>query len=282
MRWRREWPLDRTPTLQEVMDNLKIEYNLQDREETTRNLGVKPTGEETPIKTSVPKIKTSAVKMRNRTPERLNCLFCDGYHGSHNCKVLTVREKKKKLMTENRCFICLSKDHVAAECESNKTCRICDSGNHSSAICPHDQESNRSQSPGRKGRSRGRSPGRSNRNRRDSSHNSGSETDKSTDTVSLSSAMKAKKSGEKNKGPEEQSAVQFALTNMNRSSLKDHEMLTGILPIFTALVQTKDNAKVKKRHYRHSQHPYLGKNSSGRRLKHNRPRDKTGSLKILR
>ena len=65
----------------------------------------------------------------------IKCVYCDGKHKSHQCKVVTNHVTRRKiLMEKNCCFICLRANHLARNCRTNMRCLKCDRRHHST-IC---------------------------------------------------------------------------------------------------------------------------------------------------
>ena len=64
-----------------------------------------------------------------------HCSYCRQSHSSGNCRTVTdLQERKKILMKEARCFICLRRYHWSRECCSSVKCSNC-GGRHHSSIC---------------------------------------------------------------------------------------------------------------------------------------------------
>jgi hypothetical protein len=64
------------------------------------------------------------------------CAYCNDLHFSASCqRVVDINTRKQILRRDNRCFVCLSKNHRADQCEPSKSCRRC-SGKHHQSICP--------------------------------------------------------------------------------------------------------------------------------------------------
>ena len=64
------------------------------------------------------------------------CRFCDGNHWSDQClEYPTLRERKKH--TNDSCFRCLKRGHIAYKCIQNKSCFYCGGRNHHDrSLCP--------------------------------------------------------------------------------------------------------------------------------------------------
>lgn len=63
-----------------------------------------------------------------------NCVFCGENHYSASCeKISEIAGHKDSLKRDGRCFVCLSKEHWAAQCHSTKRCHKCNKRHQS--IC---------------------------------------------------------------------------------------------------------------------------------------------------
>ena len=65
--------------------------------------------------------------------------FCFGSHYNENCDVYNTNfNRKQRLRSLGRCFICLRQGHTFRDCPNMKTqsCRHCTIGHHNRAICP--------------------------------------------------------------------------------------------------------------------------------------------------
>jgi len=63
------------------------------------------------------------------------CIFCgQKEHSKFFCNTLSVEDKKKLLMKEGRCFLCLKKSHKIKSCRSQITCTFCKQ-KHNPEIC---------------------------------------------------------------------------------------------------------------------------------------------------
>ncbi len=61
------------------------------------------------------------------------CSYCQGKHLSANCKTVTnVAARRDILKRSGRCFVCLRKNHISRECQSNIKCFKCGRRHHGS------------------------------------------------------------------------------------------------------------------------------------------------------
>lgn len=67
--------------------------------------------------------------------KRPMCLFCNGPHYSALCRSpIKNEERLKKLQRENRCLVCLSRQHLTKDCLKPFNCRNC-YGRHMTSVC---------------------------------------------------------------------------------------------------------------------------------------------------
>ena len=68
-------------------------------------------------------------------PRSCRCAYCNDSHYSASClKVVDINTRKQILKRDHRCFICLSKGHIAGKCDPGRSCRRCN-GRHHQSIC---------------------------------------------------------------------------------------------------------------------------------------------------
>ena len=69
----------------------------------------------------------------------MQCVFCEKLHFSASCeKVKDIEERKKILLRDRRCFLCIKVGHRGKDCRSQRQCRKCGAAHHQS-ICPKEQ-----------------------------------------------------------------------------------------------------------------------------------------------
>ena len=67
--------------------------------------------------------------------EEFSCIFCGRKHRSKNCEIITKPETRKDILfKDRRCFICMKKGHISANCRNDMKCFKC-KGRHHVAIC---------------------------------------------------------------------------------------------------------------------------------------------------
>ena len=77
-------------------------------------------------------IKTELITTKDKN---IVCYFCNNNHWSSSCtNVVSVEERKKRLIEQERCFRCLRKGHLLKNCYI-RNCFYCN-GQHNAAICP--------------------------------------------------------------------------------------------------------------------------------------------------
>lgn len=78
------------------------------------------------------------------------CIFCESEnHSTTNCFKHSIEDKKKLILEQQRCYICVKRGHLASNCLSRyKNCKICN-GRHNVAIC-HKNRSNQKSGDTRK------------------------------------------------------------------------------------------------------------------------------------
>lgn len=85
----------------------------------------------------------SLVSTKSETKDRIvesRCIFCSGFHRSVNClkaKSMGLEQKRKVVVEKRACFVCLSLDHIAKDCDSSIKCIICKK-RHARVMCDKD------------------------------------------------------------------------------------------------------------------------------------------------
>lgn len=69
---------------------------------------------------------------------KLECVYCKGDHYNDACKeASTLDARKRILLREKLCFVCLRSDHLAEKCTYKRKCFHCGVyGDHNRSICP--------------------------------------------------------------------------------------------------------------------------------------------------
>ena len=71
------------------------------------------------------------------------CIFCNGEHAEMTCKnVEDPEERKKLLVKQGRCFICLYKGHRAFKCRFKALCKLCKHAEHHVSLCSSSNNAN--------------------------------------------------------------------------------------------------------------------------------------------
>ncbi|KAI5752466.1 hypothetical protein M8J77_017204 [Diaphorina citri] len=103
-----------------------------------------------PRKSSLGRVKSNTYvlsnKRRDRQPSpipaskkrKLECIYCKGDHYNDACKeVSTIDARKRILLKERLCFVCLRSDHLSDKCTYKRRCYHCNvNGDHNRSICP--------------------------------------------------------------------------------------------------------------------------------------------------
>ena len=75
---------------------------------------------------------------QKRVECKLQCYYCQGSHVAGKCdRVSSVKERRKILKEDRRCFNCLKKGHFSPECNNGNGCSKCkgQKGRHHYSIC---------------------------------------------------------------------------------------------------------------------------------------------------
>ena len=80
-------------------------------------------------------VRSYAVTQKGQ--DKNECFFCSGNgHKPANCgKVVSVEDKKAKLIELRRCLRCTGTNHYASKCSAQLTCEICGQFGHHTAFC---------------------------------------------------------------------------------------------------------------------------------------------------
>lgn len=71
------------------------------------------------------------------------CTYCQEKHLSANCKTVTnITARRDILKRSGRCFICLRKNHISRDCQSNNKCFKCGKRHHASLCASHQPPQN--------------------------------------------------------------------------------------------------------------------------------------------
>ena len=76
---------------------------------------------------------------RPQSTRPLTCVYCDkpGRYPDECKRYATVADRKEQLNKQRRCYLCLSRRHTQAECDSTRKCAHCQmTGRHHRSLCP--------------------------------------------------------------------------------------------------------------------------------------------------
>ena len=123
-----DWSLDR------IMSELNKE--IKAREQALE------ASSKTPSTGAHKKISTAAtLHTRGQT---VSCCYCQRNHPPESCRtVKNVDARKRSLREGGRCYVCLLKGHIGAECRSGKRCSSC-GGKHHISICYRNRRTDQS------------------------------------------------------------------------------------------------------------------------------------------
>ena len=117
-------------SLDDLMDVIRVEVEAREASE-----GVKMSAGKPPLPSGRPPQGNSGATATalSASQMKVKCAYCNGDHFSASCsKVQNVQDRKKLLLSANRCFNCLKSDHKVRDCTSTKTCRHCHRKHHQS------------------------------------------------------------------------------------------------------------------------------------------------------
>ena len=141
-------------SLAEILNVLRNELETRERCGLQQSPSTSKTTSASSAQRSIRNTPTaSALFSSNQQTEREErkepkCTYCKGNHASKDCQIVTnISARKQALIKEGRCFLCLRKNHLARDCESNNKCFKC-SRHHHISICDatKDNKTSREQS----------------------------------------------------------------------------------------------------------------------------------------
>jgi hypothetical protein len=111
----------------EVMETIHKEIEARERVEANPITPV--------MKKQYKGIPTAASLLSGDTAQGPTCAYCGQPHPSNSCRsVVDVEARKRILLKDGRCFLCLKKQHVSRNCRSSLKCSNCH-GQHHVSIC---------------------------------------------------------------------------------------------------------------------------------------------------
>ncbi|CAM1310776.1 Uncharacterised protein g5510 [Pycnogonum litorale] len=115
--------------LLDIMNELKHEVTIREKCEGVSIKSYKPEMKREPPKSFTASALTAEARYHPK------CVYCERDHPSNKCDVYsTVSERKEFIRKTGRCYLCLRRSRLAANCTSNWVCKNC-KGNHHISIC---------------------------------------------------------------------------------------------------------------------------------------------------
>lgn len=91
---------------------------------------------------------TSAFMTKGKTEEEAKCAYCLGKHKHEECETISMISDRKSIVRKyGRCYVCLSKGHLAKNCSSKLNCKLCGKRHHISLCGAREPEVQEDQVP---------------------------------------------------------------------------------------------------------------------------------------
>lgn len=119
------WKID------ELLDTIKSEIDARESSEGAKSSGTEIRKPPHNSRNNPP--SAHAMLTKNSGEIKVRCAFCgaNGLHYSALCdQIVDCESRKKILVNNNQCFICLRKGHQDKQCQSDKNCRNCNKRHH--------------------------------------------------------------------------------------------------------------------------------------------------------
>ena len=114
--------------------NIFQRNNFQGRQTNRSHMNPDATGNQSSVETFAANVERKRIAPRNP------CIFCKGDHFNDECESFkSLTERKQKLLTQGRCFLCFKAGHTFKDCPSIQrySCHYCGKrGHHNWAVCP--------------------------------------------------------------------------------------------------------------------------------------------------
>lgn len=138
--WQRSTAYDSSCTLKSRLDKLMdfLRKEVENEERISLAMSSFQNKKRTEISMNKSTLPTTSALINNndKSPK---CVFCKHTHFSSNCddssiKNLSLHEKRKILIANGRCYLCLKFGHIARRCSMKIVCAAC-KGKHATVMC---------------------------------------------------------------------------------------------------------------------------------------------------
>ena len=125
--------------MSEMLQALGTELDIREQHVSLFSSGNNPTlGEREKLESRARRAQptTGSALLVKQDGGKRKCTFCHGDHGEASCNAVEdPKERKKIVLKQGRCFICLSKGHRAFECRFKALCKLCKQAKHHVSLC---------------------------------------------------------------------------------------------------------------------------------------------------
>ncbi|EFX61456.1 hypothetical protein DAPPUDRAFT_273326 [Daphnia pulex] len=220
-RWRFLWGVNHAVTLDEVLAQVDNLIQVRSLEEAARQYAQPAAPQQANAQAN-----TARVTFRSQTPPRAVCVICNREtHNSHYCSFGNGRDRRRKIMDDERCLKCLAEGHRYRDCSSTMACQNCQATSHATVLCTLE----------RRGRSPGRQTGRQGSRSRSRSTEIGTNRNAPTPPRTLSSLRSAASPSRNQTG----GAVNTQANVSTMTEARQKQVTSGVLLNFTAKAQIR-------------------------------------------
>ena len=125
--------------MSEMLQALGTELDIREQHVSLFSSGNNPSmGEREKIESRARRAQptTGSALLVKQDGGKRKCTFCHGDHGEASCNAVEdPKERKKIVVKQGRCSICLSKGHRAFECRFKALCKFCKQAKHHVSLC---------------------------------------------------------------------------------------------------------------------------------------------------